>query len=52
MTKALLHREWSMDLDSAIEAEAHAQARCMETQDFHRAYEAFVNKRQPRFQGN
>jgi enoyl-CoA hydratase/carnithine racemase len=52
MTKALLHREWSMDLDSAIEAEARAQARCMETQDFHRAYEAFVTKRPPRFEGN
>ena len=52
MTKSLLHREWSMDLDSAIEAEARAQARCMETRDFHRAYEAFVARRPPRFEGN
>ncbi|HTI48143.1 MAG TPA: enoyl-CoA hydratase family protein [Casimicrobiaceae bacterium] len=52
MTKSLLHREWSMDLDSAIEAEARAQARCMETRDFHRAYEAFVARRPPRFEGS
>jgi enoyl-CoA hydratase/carnithine racemase len=52
MTKSLLHREWSMDLDSAIEAEASAQARCMETQDFRRAYEAFVARRPPKFEGN
>jgi enoyl-CoA hydratase/carnithine racemase len=52
MTKALLHREWSMDLDRAIDAEADAQALCMQTRDFHRAYEAFVAKAKPRFEGN
>ncbi len=52
MTKKMLHDEWSMPLDEAIAAEAHAQARCMETQDFHRAYEAFVAKRSPKFEGN
>ncbi|GAC1648883.1 MAG: enoyl-CoA hydratase family protein [Ktedonobacteraceae bacterium] len=52
MTKKLLHQEWSMGLDEAIEAEAEAQAICMQTQDFHRAYEAFVAKQQPVFQGN
>jgi enoyl-CoA hydratase/carnithine racemase len=52
MTKTMLHREWAMDLDSAIEAEAQAQAICMETQDFRRAFEAFAAKRQPLFEGN
>jgi len=52
MTKKMLHDEWSMPLDDAIDAEARAQAVCMETVDFRRAYEAFVNKRQPRFEGN
>ncbi len=52
MTKTLLHQEWAMDLDAAIEAEAEAQAICMQTDDFHRAYEAFVAKRSPRFEGN
>ncbi|HUB96082.1 MAG TPA: enoyl-CoA hydratase family protein [Stellaceae bacterium] len=52
MTKAMLHREWSMDLDSAIAAEAQAQAVCMTTQDFRRAYEAFAAKQKPRFEGN
>jgi enoyl-CoA hydratase/carnithine racemase len=52
MTKSLLHREWSMDLDRAIDAEADAQAICMQTADFRRAYEAFVAKRTPRFEGN
>ena len=52
MTKRLLHQEWAMDLDAAIEAEAEAQAICMQTQDFLRAYEAFVAKRSPRFEGN
>jgi len=51
-TKALLHREWSMDLDAAIDAEAEAQAICMRTDDFRRAYEAFLEKRPPRFEGN
>lgn len=52
MTKKLLHQEWAMDLDAAIEAEAQAQAICMHTQDFHRAYEAFAAKRKPKFEGN
>jgi enoyl-CoA hydratase/carnithine racemase len=52
VTKKLLHQEWAMDLDSAIEAEAEAQAICMQTADFRRAYEAFVAKRKPEFEGN
>ena len=52
MTKRLLHQEWAMDLDAAIEAEAEAQAICMQTQDFRRAFDAFVAKRSPRFEGN
>ena len=41
-----------MDLDAAIEAEAEAQAICMQTSDFRRAYEAFVGKQKPKFEGN
>jgi enoyl-CoA hydratase/carnithine racemase len=52
ITKRMLHEEWSMPLDEAIVAEARAQAGCMETQDFRRAYEAFVAKRPPEFEGN
>jgi enoyl-CoA hydratase/carnithine racemase len=52
MTKEMLHAEWSMSLDDAIDAEARAQAICMETRDFRRAYEAFVDKRVPQFEGN
>lgn len=52
ITKTMLHQEWNMGVDQAIEAEAQAQALCMLTQDFHRAYEAFVAKRKPAFQGN
>ncbi len=52
VTKKLLHQEWAMDLDTAIEAEAEAQAICMQTRDFRRAYEAFVAKQKPRFEGN
>ncbi len=51
MTKTMLHREWAMDLDTAIEAEAQAQAICMATGDFTRAFEAFAEKRKPRFEG-
>ena len=47
MTKTMLHQEWAMTLDQAIEAEAQAQAICMQTQDFTRAYEAFAAKQQP-----
>lgn len=52
MTKKMLHDEWDMPLDAAIDAEARAQAICMETADFRRAYEAFIEKREPEFQGN
>lgn len=52
MTKGCIHREWSMPIDEAIEAEAEAQARCMETQDFGRAYRAFAAKTRPVFEGN
>ena len=52
MTKTMLHREWAMDLDTAIDAEAQAQAICMETQDFHRAFDAFATKHKPVFEGN
>ncbi len=52
MTKTMLNQEWSMSVDQAIEAEAQAQAICMQTADFHRAYEAFVDKRKPVFEGD
>ncbi|MBL8116725.1 MAG: enoyl-CoA hydratase family protein [Anaerolineae bacterium] len=52
MTKKLLHQEWSMSIDEAIEAEAEAQAICMQTQDFRRAYEAFAAKQKPLFKGD
>ena len=52
MTKTMLHQEWSMTIDQAIEAEAQAQAICMQTGDFKRAYEAFVAKQKPVFAGN
>ncbi|WP_374669138.1 enoyl-CoA hydratase family protein [Ramlibacter sp.] len=52
ITKTMLHQEWAMTIDQAIEAEAQAQAICMLTQDFTRAYEAFVAKRKPVFEGN
>ncbi len=52
ITKTMLHQEWAMTLEQAIEAEAQAQALCMLTQDFRRAYEAFVAKQKPRFEGN
>ncbi|HET9176511.1 MAG TPA: enoyl-CoA hydratase, partial [Pseudolabrys sp.] len=45
-------QEWSMSLEQAIEAEAQAQAICMQTGDFRRAYEAFIAKGSPRFAGN
>ena len=52
MTKRMLHQEWAMGVDEAIEAEAQAQAICMMTQDFHRAYDAFVGKQKPVFEGD
>ena len=52
ITKTMLHQEWAMTVDQAIEAEAQAQALCMLTGDFERAYRAFVDKRRPVFEGN
>jgi enoyl-CoA hydratase/carnithine racemase len=52
MTKTMLNQEWAMTLDQAIEAEAQAQAICMRTADFKRAYDAFVAKGTPRFAGD
>lgn len=52
MTKKMLHQEWAMGLDEAIEAEAQAQAICMATKDFERAYQAFVAKERPVFKGD
>jgi enoyl-CoA hydratase/carnithine racemase len=52
ITKTQLNQEWSMSLDQAIEAEAQAQAICMQTKDFERAYHAFVAKQKPVFEGN
>lgn len=52
MTKTMLNQEWSMSLDQAIEAEAQAQAICMQGNDFKRAYEAFVAKQKPVFEGD
>lgn len=52
MTKKCIHQEWNMGIDGSIEAEAQAQAICMQTADYERAYEAFVAKQKPVFQGN
>lgn len=52
MTKRMLHQEWNMGVDEALESEAQAQAICMMTNDFHRAYHAFVAKQKPEFEGN
>ncbi|MGZ3410630.1 MAG: enoyl-CoA hydratase family protein [Xanthobacteraceae bacterium] len=52
MTKTMLNQEWSMSLEQAIESEAQAQAICMQTRDFKRAYDAFVAKETPRFAGD
>ena len=52
MTKKMLQQEWNMGVDEAIEAEAQAQAICMATNDFHRAYHAFVAKERPQFEGD
>ena len=52
MTKLALHQEWSMSVDEAIDAEAQTQAICMQTEDFARAYRAFVKKETPVFEGN
>ena len=52
MTKTMLQQEWAMTIEQAIEAEAQAQAICMQTQDFRRAYEAFAAKQKPVFAGD
>jgi enoyl-CoA hydratase/carnithine racemase len=52
MTKKMLHQEWAVGLDEAIEMEAQAQAILMQNQDFRRAYEAFVAKQKPKFEGD
>ena len=52
ITKTQLHQQWSMSLDQAIECEAQAQAICMQTEDFRRAYSAFAEKQQPVFEGD
>lgn len=52
MTKRQLDAEWNVSIDTALDMEAEAQAECMTTRDFHRAYEAFAAKRRPEFQGD
>jgi len=52
VTKKMLHQEWNVGIDEAIEMEAQAQAICMQTKDFQRAYEAFATKRKPTFEGD
>jgi enoyl-CoA hydratase/carnithine racemase len=52
ITKTMLHQEWTMGIDQAIEAEAQAQAICMMTEDFGRAYRAFAARQKPVFEGN
>ena len=52
ITKTQLHQEWNMGLEQAIEAEAQAQAICMQTKDFERAYRALVAKEKPAFRGD
>jgi enoyl-CoA hydratase/carnithine racemase len=52
MTKTMLNQEWDLSIEAAIEAEAQAQAICMQTEDFRRAYRAFIAKSKPAFEGN
>ncbi len=52
ITKKCLHQEWNMSIEQALETEAEAQAICMKTKDFKRAFDAFVNKQRPVFEGN
>ena len=52
ITKTMLHQEWNMSIDQALEAEAQAQAICMQTADFERAFVAFINKEKPLFKGD
>jgi enoyl-CoA hydratase/carnithine racemase len=52
VTKKCLHDEWEMSVNDAIDHEAEAQAKCMQTEDFARAYRAFAAKQTPKFEGN
>jgi enoyl-CoA hydratase/carnithine racemase len=52
VTKRQLDSEWAVSIETALDMEAEAQAECMATNDFHRAYEAFANKRRPEFKGD
>jgi enoyl-CoA hydratase/carnithine racemase len=52
MTKTMLDHEWDMSIPAAIEAEAQAQAICMQTRDFERAYRAFLARERPVFEGD
>lgn len=52
MTKKCLHREWNVSIEQALDIEAEAQAICMQTEDFTRAYKAFIAKEKPVFKGN
>ena len=52
MTKKCLHQEWNQSVEQALETEAEAQAICMQTKDFERAYNAFVAKQKPKFEGD
>jgi enoyl-CoA hydratase/carnithine racemase len=52
MTKKMLHAEWHLSVEAALEAEAQAQAACMQSEDFRRAYRAFAAKERPVFKGN
>ena len=52
VTKQCLHEEWDMSIEEAIDHEAEAQAKCMQTEDFARAYRAFAAKQTPKFEGN
>jgi enoyl-CoA hydratase/carnithine racemase len=48
----MLNQEWAMGIEEMVESEAQAQAICMMTQDFHRAFQAFAAKQAPKFEGN
>ena len=52
MTKTMLNQEWAMGIEEMVESEAQAQAICMMTQDFHRAFQAFAAKQAPKFEGD
>jgi enoyl-CoA hydratase/carnithine racemase len=52
ITKTMLNQEWAMGIEEMVESEAQAQAICMMTQDFHRAFQAFAAKQAPKFEGD